>query len=311
MEFKNDVLQGLRALPKTLPSRYFYDAKGDVLFQHIMQVEEYYLPGCELEIIENQSKNLANKLLNRSTNWNIIELGAGDGTKTINLLRCLQQSGVNAEYTALDISPNVLEINKENVLEELPQTAFQAVPGNYYHTFYDIPKNGSHNLILYMGSNIGNYDNVGAQIFLHWLRNGMNSQDYALVAFDLKKHPQTILKAYNDSKGYTKAFNLNLLERINRELGANFNLEQFDHYPYYEPVTGTAYSFVLSLADQEVDVAGESFHFDKYEVIHTEISKKYSLTEIEALSKAADFAVVDHFLDQQHYYSLSLLQPNG
>ncbi len=311
IDFKQDILHGLRSSQKSLPSKYFYDEQGDTLFQLIMHMDEYYLPGCEEEIIENEVKNIAAELLRSASHWNVIELGAGDGSKTIKLLKGLLDHGICAEYTALDISSNVLKINSQNMREALPDLKIKTMPGNYYRTFHSVPNRTAHNLIIYMGSNIGNYNLAGAQKFLHWLKIGMTENDLAIIAFDLKKHPKTILDAYNDSQGITKAFNLNLLARINRELGADFNLEKFDHYPYYEPVTGTAFSFLVSLEDQSVTIDGNKILFAKHEVIHTEISKKYSLSEIEKLGKDSGYDLVKHFLDHRHYYALTMLQPHG
>ena len=311
IDFKKDILHGLCSQQKTLPSKYFYDEKGDALFQQIMQMEEYYLPVCEREIIKNETKSIAAELLNFSTHWNIIELGAGDGTKTIRLLKGLLDHGVFAEYTALDISSNVLAINSKNMKHALPDLKVKTVPGNYYRTFHTVPRNATHNLIIYMGSNIGNYSLAGAQKFLHWLRMGMTENDMAMIAFDLKKHPKTILDAYNDAAGITKAFNLNLLARINRELDADFIMEKFDHYPYYEPLTGTAYSFLVSLEEQTVTIDGNKIAFAKHEVIHTEISKKYSLQEIEKLAKDSEYKLIKHFLDHRHYYALTMMKQHG
>ena len=308
IDFKQDILHGLRSPQKSLSSKYFYDEQGDVLFQQIMQMEEYYLPGCEKEIIENEVKNIASELMRSSSHWNIIELGAGDGSKTIKLLKGLLDQGICAEYTALDISSNVLRINSENIHAAFPELKVKTVPGNYYRTFHSVPRQATHNLIIYMGSNIGNYSLAGAQKFLNWLKMGMTNNDLVMIAFDLKKHPKTILDAYNDAAGITKAFNLNLLARINRELGADFNLEKFDHYPYYEPVTGTAYSFLVSLEDQSVTIDGNKIAFTKHEVIHTEISKKYSLPEIEKLGMESGYDIVKHFMDHRHYYALTMLR---
>lgn len=308
IDFKKDVLHGLRSPHKNLPSKYFYDKQGDALFQQIMQMEEYYLPECEREIIESEVKNIARVLLQKGKHWNIVELGAGDGTKTIRLLKGLGEHGVCTEYTALDISSNVLEINNKNVKEAMPDLQVKAVPGNYYRTFHTIPRQSTHNLIIYMGSNIGNYSLAGAQKFLQWLKMGMTKNDFAMIAFDLKKHPKTILDAYNDAAGITKAFNLNLLARINRELAADFNIENFDHYPYYEPITGTAYSFLVSLQEQAATIDGETIKFAKNEVIHTEISKKYSLPEIVKLGRDSGYDVVKHFLDHRQYYALTLMR---
>ncbi|MBA3985777.1 MAG: L-histidine N(alpha)-methyltransferase [Flavobacteriales bacterium] len=305
--FKEDILLGLQKEQKVLPSRYFYDKKGDALFQQIMHIESYYLPGCEREIIADKSDAIGSLLKKQRQNWNIVELGAGDGTKTLELLKKLLENKLEISYTALDISPNILKENRKNIEQELPNLPISTVTGNYFETCHSILKEQKNNLILFLGSNIGNYNTERTKSFFQWLKEGMQPEDLILIAFDLKKNPHTILKAYNDDEGITKAFNLNLLTRINRELEGNFDTAAFDHYPYYDPISGNCYSFIVSLKKQEVIIAGEVIPFKKHEVIHTEISKKYNLSEIENLCAENGFLVEEHFLDAKEYYSLSLL----
>lgn len=309
--FKEDILSGLRKEQKTLPSRYFYDKKGDALFQQIMHMESYYLPGCEREIIEKQSADIATILKEHNPHWNIVELGAGDGTKTAVFLKKLDESDLSIHYTALDISPNILKENKANVTAAIPKLEVESVAGNYFETCDEVLKKQSHNLILFLGSTIGNYNKARANEFLQWLYKGMKKNDLILIAFDLKKHPKTILNAYNDKEGITKAFNLNLLTRINRELNAGFDVNAFDHYPYYDPISGNCLSFLVSLKEQSVTIGNENISFYKNEVIHTEISKKYHLDDIGQLSRENSFEPIKHFIDSKRYYSLSLLRRNG
>jgi len=306
--FKEDILSGLQKEQKALPSRYFYDKKGDALFQQIMYMESYYLPGCEREIIADKSDAIGSLLKKQRQNWNIVELGAGDGTKTLELLKKLLENKLEISYTALDISPNILKENRKNIEQALPNLPINTVTGNYFETCHSILKEQKNNLILFLGSNIGNYNAERTKSFFQWLKEGMQPEDLILIAFDLKKNPHTILKAYNDDDGITKAFNLNLLTRINRELEGNFDTAAFDHYPYYDPISGNCYSFIVSLKKQEVIIAGEVIPFKKHEVIHTEISKKYNLSEIENLCAENGFLVEEHFLDAKEYYSLSLLR---
>lgn len=272
-----------------------------------MDLEEYYLPGCERNIIENQSQHITEELMRVSSRWNVIELGAGDGSKTLHFLQKLAGYGVEISYVALDISDHVLRINGENMSRALPDMPFTAVPGNYYRTYHRLSRQ-EHNLILFMGSNIGNYTEGQAVKFLHWLSAEMSSRDRALVAFDLKKHPRTILRAYDDAQGITRAFNLNILERINRELEGNFAVHRFDHYPYYEPISGMAYSYLVSLEDQTAVVANTAFRFGRHELIHTEISKKYSLAEIDRIARTGGLSTLRHYIDIKSYYALSLLE---
>ncbi|HKK87603.1 MAG TPA: L-histidine N(alpha)-methyltransferase [Saprospiraceae bacterium] len=303
--FRKHVTQGLRRDTKQLSSKYFYDEKGDQLFQRIMRMPGYYLPRCEMEIIREKSRDIAERI--DAPSVEIIELGAGDGSKTKHLLSSFQKNGKQLRYIPLDISKDVLVSCKENVLQELPGLKVECIDGDYFKTLSQIERR--HPAIwMFMGSNIGNYLGEKAHEFLQFLYQKMKAGDYLLLAADLMKHPKIILNAYNDPEGITRAFNLNLLERINRELDANFDLESFDHYPYYDPISGTTFSFLVSLAKQQVTINGEVFNFEAYEVIHTEVSQKYRLRDISQLGKKAGFEFIEHFTDQNAYYTVSMFQ---
>lgn len=305
--FKEEILSGLKKKQKTLPSKYFYDKKGDAIFQKIMKMESYYLPQCEREILNTQSNAIAALLKTQRDHWNIIELGAGDGTKTTVLLKHLNENKLSLSYTALDISPNILKENKAKVTAAIPGIETHFVAGNYFETCHDVLKEQTGNLILFLGSNIGNYNEERTREFFQWLWQGMKKDDLALIAFDLKKNPKTILEAYNDKDGITSEFNLNLLTRINRELQAGFDVDAFEHYACYDPISGNCKSFLISLKEQTVSLDGESIYFKKHEAIHTEISKKYELDEIKQLSSENGFILEKHFLDSKGYYTLCLL----
>lgn len=303
---KEEILQGLREKKKHISSKYFYDENGDKIFKQIMEMDEYYLPKCERKILKNQTSEIATILKKQSDKWNIIELGAGDGTKTIIFLEKLLENKIDLTYIPLDISENILEENKQNVKEKIPSANVQSVHGNYFETFDKVVSKEVNNLVLFMGSNIGNYGLEEAEEFLTWIQSKMNPNDLILVAFDLKKNPKKVLAAYNDGKGITKEFNMNLLKRLNRELDANFNVNRFDHFPNYDPFTGNTYSYIVSLITQTVKVAGEEILFKENEVIRTEISKKYDLEEIEGLFNKSKLNIINHFMDDEKYYSLSL-----
>lgn len=308
--FKQDVLAGLGLSLKKLSSKYFYDEAGDRLFQQIMHLEEYYLPRCEREIIQQHSTHIA-ALLNAGTGGQIdvVELGAGDGTKTVAFLAQLQAAGLCPTYIPLDISPNILAVNEQHVRAQVPGIAVMPLAGDYFQTYATLAERPGRKAVLFLGSNIGNFARQGAVDFLRHIREGLRPGDTLLVAFDLKKNPRTILRAYDDREGITRQFNLNLLSRINRELGADFDVAAFDHYPLYEPVSGTTYSYLVSLRQQDVRFpSGECFSFEQHELIHTEISKKYDLPEIEDLATAAGIQPRQHFTDAAGYYALSLFE---
>ncbi len=303
-QFATDVLIGLRQPIKRLPSKYFYDEAGDKIFQEIMGLEEYYLPRCELEILCEKTSELASFLPEGSLD--IVELGAGDGTKTVRFLENLVALGRSLNYYPLDISPEILQTNKSHLFEVAPNIPVHPITGDYFKTL-PILQTTHHRVLLFLGSNIGNYPNEKAVELLQFLYGHMSADDVLLLAVDLRKHPRVILNAYNDAKGVTRHFNLNLLTRINRELGADFQVEHFDHYPVYDPVTGIAASYLVCQRAQEVSLLGEKFLFKTNELIHTEVSQKYSLSEIEVMTGESGFRDVHHFTDNQDYYSVSVL----
>lgn len=302
--FFQDVFSGLTSSPKKLQSKYFYDAAGDVLFQEIMNCPEYYLTNCEMEIFSEQTKALAAALVNGFNEFDLIELGAGDATKSIHLLRQLLQIKADFTYLPIDISSHVIEELEQTLPAKLPGLKLQGLNGDYFdmlkeaRTISARPK-----VVLFMGSNIGNMPVKEAQEFCVALREQLSLGDLVVMGFDLKKNPKTILAAYNDAAGITKNFNLNLLKRINNELQANFNLNKFDHYATYDPVTGSCKSFLISLEKQKVQI-GESaeIEFEENEYIDMEISQKYTLQETDLLAKNSGFEPVECFFDKKKWF---------
>jgi len=302
-QFESDVISGLKLEQKKLSSKYFYDEEGDKIFQEIMHLEEYYLPKSELEILTEQTDVMIRDFPYET--FDVVELGAGDGSKTVVFLERLTELKKQISYYPLDISPEVLLTNTENIKTKLPELVVKAIPGDYFNTLSEIDNNNP-KIILFMGSNIGNYENREAIDFLKKVKHHMHEGDMLMVGIDLRKNPKIILSAYNDAKGVTKKFNLNLLKRINNELDANFDLEKFDHYPIYNPLNGIAYSFVVSLANQVVKINNEKIHFSEGEVIQTEVSQKYNINQIDHMRKEAGFKKIDHYLDKKAYFSISI-----
>lgn len=305
--FARDVLHGLSQTPKQLSSMYFYDERGDQLFQDIMHMPEYYLMNCELEIFEQQKAAILEAI--GLEHFHLLELGAGDGYKTRVLLRYFTEQAVDFEYQPVDISPNVLQKLEQQLLEELPDLKVHSLPGDYFKVLHEVKEtDATPKVVLFLGANIGNYPKKRAAAFLRHLRDELNIGDKLIVGFDLKKDPSVILNAYDDPQGITAAFNLNLLERMNRELGANFNVQDFRHWESYDPVTGATRSFIVSKKAQHVFIKAlnQSFHFDAWEAIRVELSQKYSLPEINTLAAEAGFLVEKHFVDERGYFVDSL-----
>ena len=301
--FYNDVVQGLSASPKYLSSKYFYDATGDALFQQIMQLPEYYLTRSEQEIFLMQTKALAQPLLQRFQQFDVIELGAGDATKSTHLLKELASTGKSFTYFPVDISENVIQLLEDEIPERVPCLQVQGLNGDYFEMLekcYQV--SGRRKLVLFLGSNIGNYTPEQAEDFLLALNDHLLPGDLVLIGFDVKKSPKEILAAYNDRTGVTKAFNLNLLRRLNNELDADFDLLQFDHYPTYDPITGACKSYLISLSQQEVHIGNLTFSIERNEPIWTELSQKYSVQEINELAIHTGFQPVQNFYDCRHWF---------
>ncbi len=309
-EFLSHVKNGLRQSPKKLSSRYFYDDKGDALFQQIMQMDEYYLPSCEMQIIQHQSKQIAKDISAFHTELQIVELGAGDGTKTKHLLRQFAPYFKNIEYVAMDISTNVLAINKNEIKTELTGINHRSIAGNYFETYKALTPTTYGRLVVFLGANIGNFLTTEAIDFFKFVRSNLSRNDYFLVAFDLVKHPRKIISAYDDKKGITKRFNLNLLDRINRELGANFEILNFDHFPFYNPITGITSSHIISLKKQTVQFPdGFTAAFEAFEAIHTEVSKKFFWNDIEDIATNSKMNITQSYYDDCKDYAFVLLSP--
>lgn len=299
--FAKDVDKGLSKNRKSLPSRYFYDEKGDELFVKIMNMPEYYLTDAELEVFNDQTSELIKSFGMNGEHFEVVELGAGDGLKVVNLLK--QLNGSNFTYAPIDISKNAIRQLRNRLIGEIPNLDFDGKQGEYFEVL-DSLKDVGKKVILFLGSNIGNLADSRAHKFMLKISDSMNPHDKLLIGFDLKKDPKVIENAYNDAQGYTREFNLNLLRRMNRELGANFTIENFEHEPKYNSKTGAALSYLVSLEDQTVRIqaTGNSYKFKKGEQIHTEISRKYDLETIEKIAKDTGLIVKQTFYDSQKYF---------
>ena len=305
--FARDVLDGLTGSPKKLSSKYFYDAEGDRLFQQIMRMPEYYLTDSELEILKTHKQAILEQIGREP--FDLIELGAGDGFKTRYLLEHFLEQGADFRFEPVDISASVLQQLEDNLKKAIPDLRIRSLQGDYFEVLEEVNrKTGRKKVILFMGANIGNLPLNGAQQFLKRIAVNMHSGDQVLVGFDLKKDPQVILDAYNDPAGITAAFNLNLLRRINRELGGHFPIGHFRHWESYNPVSGEAKSYIVSEKEQSVriDALETSVVFHAWEAIEVELSLKYSLADIEATAESTGFEVVQHFFDEKRYFVDSL-----
>jgi len=305
--FERDVLAGLALTPKRLSSRYFYDDEGSRLFQEIMTLPEYYLTGCETEIFTEQADAIVDGFLAAGTDIDVVELGAGDGSKTAILLKRLLERDASVKYSPIDISEEAIAELAENFRTSLPQLTIEPYVGDYFAILDSLrAASDRRKIILFLGSNIGNFSADATKEFLASLRAVMSEDDLLFIGFDLQKDPRVIHRAYDDAAGVTARFNLNLLDRINRELGGNFVKENFLHYANYRPIEGSARSYLISRTKQTVEVAGQRFEFDRWEPIFMEISQKYTLAMIDSFACEAGFRIVKNFFDSREYYCDSL-----
>ena len=305
-QFAEDVRLGLSKRIKELPSKYFYDEKGSQLFQEITNLPEYYLTKCEKEILQNCSSNIGARVGHK--NINVYDLGPGDGTKTLLLLNGIAK-GIVTKYLPVDICADYLKSAISAIQKHDDTINCKPILTDYFNIkrFVDSSEDVS-KLFVFLGANIGNFDSDSCQDFIRSVRECLQPGDKFLIGFDLKKDIPVLNKAYNDNRGVTKKFNLNLLNRINRELGANFDEESFFHYGPYNPCKSSMESYLISTKYQEVYIESldESFSFKPYEAIFVERSKKYDLEEIAELALANGMMVEENFTDNEKNFCNSL-----
>ena len=318
-QFAEDVLRGLSSIPKRLSSKYFYDDEGSRLFQEIMKLPEYYLTRAELGIFQDQADSILQAFLATDSrtevnpqSLDLIELGAGDGTKTAVLIEHFLATATDFTYSPVDISQEANDALLARFTEKFPKLRIEPHTGDYFQVLSSL-RNGSsrRKILMFLGSNIGNFQREQAVDFFRQLRAVMNSNDRLFVGFDMQKDPRVIVSAYDDPEGVTAAFNLNLLRRINRELGGDFDLEKFSHYAQYRPVECAARSFLISREKQTVSISAleRTFEFEQWEPIFMEISQKYTRAMIEELAGESGFEIETEFFDEVNFYTDSLWRP--
>jgi len=301
--FLAEVLSGLRKPKKELPSKYFYDERGAHLFERICTLEEYYIPSTEASIMEAHIQEMAELI---GPNVLLIEYGSGNCQKVRVLLENLHRP---AAYIPIDISRDQLLHVTQELASDYPELQVLPVCADYMSSFeLPVPKRPSDRIVVYFpGSTIGNFDPIPAKHFLGHVASVCGSGGALLIGVDLKKDPAVLQSAYNDKKGVTAAFNLNLLERINRELGSDFQLEWFQHYAFYNPWESRVEMHLVSQRDQAVRLNGETIPFARGERIWTESSYKYNLDEFEQIAVAAGFKVARVWTDERQWFSVQCL----
>ncbi len=293
--FREDVIAGLSLPRKSLPPKYFYDAAGSRLFERICRLREYYLTRAELSLTRAHIAAIARFAARGGT---LIEYGSGESLKSRLLIGALRP----ATYIPVDISHDALQAAARRLAREFPRLDIVPVVGDFSRPL-TLPVKGRRGgcAVYFPGSTIGNLTPGEAQAFLAMTRGQAGRM---LVGVDLKKDANVLHAAYNDAKGVTAAFNLNLLRRINRELGGDFDPRRFAHYAFYNPGPGRIEMHLVSLARQTVSVGRHRFAFDAGESIHTENSYKYSIDEFQGLAAKAGFRGAKVWTDRLGLFSL-------
>lgn len=305
--FLSDAIAGLRATPKRLSPKYFYDREGSLLFDAICELSEYYVTRTELSILEAKVNEIAARLAPQGP-CRIVEPGAGSGTKTRLLLRTLGAQRC-VGYVPVDIDGEHLEHTVRQLRSDIPW--LEVIPFAADFTL-DLPlpssERGGRTVVYFPGSTIGNFDPEDAGRLLTRFRRAVGRDGFVLLGVDLKKDPALLHAAYNDGLGVTAAFNKNVLRRMNEELGADFDLDAFDHYAFYAPVPGRVEMHLVSARRQSVRVGGHVFRFEHGESLCTERSYKYDLPAIARLGRGAGLELSDCWLDDARKFAVLLFR---
>ncbi len=301
--FLLDVLVGLSSTRKYLPSKYLYDKEGSRLFDEITELEEYYPTNCEIDAMTINRDGIAR--LAKGEPFNLIEFGPGNGLKTSILIENFLDQKLDFKYFPIDISQKAIDDLLKHMGSTFPELELNALVTDYFTGINWLNNQYQRkNVVLFLGSNIGNFTHNSARFFMRNLWNCLNNGDMVLTGFDLKKDIELLLQAYNDSKGITAAFNVNILYRINRELGGQFDPAKFRHFGTYDVFSGAMESYLVSLEEQEVFIEeiGRSFTFHPWEPIHIEYSYKYLISDIDKIAHETGYEVLNHFFDSKRYF---------
>ncbi len=297
-----EVIDGLKATPKLVAPKFFYDARGSTLFNAICTTDAYYPTRTECSIYQQQAGAIADAVGEDTT---VIEFGPGDMSKVRLLLDHLRPR----TYIGIDVSVAQLEDAGPPLASDYPWLQVVAVCGDFGPSvkLEEHLPDDSRRVAFFPGSTIGNLDPAAAENFLRGLRSMVGSTGAVIVGVDLQKPKSTLEKAYNDPEGYTRAFNLNLLTRINRELGANFDERRFRHKAFYNEELGRMEMHLVSVIEQKVRIGDETIDFQPGETIHTESSWKYTRERFAALTEKAGFASHKFFTDERGWFGVFVL----
>jgi len=298
-EFERAVLEGLSKDKKTLPCRYFYDARGSALFEDITRLPEYYPTRTEAQILRDHAADIVGKIGDGEL---LVEFGSGSSLKTEILL---DQIAASIAYVPVDVSPTALAEAKSRLARRYRALDVHPIEADFSRPIV-LPADlaSRRKTGFFPGSTIGNLAPPDAETLLKIFGHSLGEGSRLIIGVDLKKDPRVLVDAYDDAQGVTAAFNLNLLYRINRELGANFDAEGFRHRALYDPAKGRIEMHLVSVHDQQVDICDRSFRFKRNESIHTENSYKYTLDQFRNVARASGWRPARIWCDERNQFSV-------
>jgi len=302
--FADDVRRGLTATPKFLLPHYFYDALGSALFSAICELPEYYVTRAEEEILRSRAMEIAAAFGPRVR---LVELGSGSARKTRHLIDAILARQASLDYFPVDVDAGILASSGQALLHDYPRLSIDAICGDFRNPATllcpYLPPSDARTIVLFLGSSIGNLDPAAAGAMLSNLRTALSPGDALFLGADLRKSHSILEPAYDDALGVTAAFNLNLLGRINRELGGTFDLASFAHRAYYNEAEGRIEMHLVSRNAQRVLIDGYEVAFEEGESIHTENSYKYDDPSLNALAEAGGFTIEQKWSDSKGYFA--------
>ncbi|MBV6627582.1 MAG: L-histidine N(alpha)-methyltransferase [Rivularia sp. (in: Bacteria)] len=301
----SDVVEGLTNESKFLPARYLYDDRGSELFEEICELPEYYVTRTETSILQNCAEEIAEI----TGACEFIELGSGSSTKTRILLDAYQKLGYPLHYFPVDVSAGILETSARQLLVDYPWLKVHALAGTYEQALGELQRSELPNrMIGFIGSTLGNLNPQQCDEFLSQITAGLQLGEYFLLGVDLHKSKDILEPAYNDAAGVTAAFNLNVLNHLNRRFDGNFDRTKFEHWTFYNETKHQIETYLRSLEAQtaELRALNLKINFEKGETIHTEISRKFEIDSIEQLLKSKGLVTQKIWTDKNEWFALIL-----
>ncbi len=304
-----DVIAGLTQKRKSLPPRYFYDSKGSQLFEKICELPEYYPTRTEASILQQY----AAEIVETTGACELVELGSGSSTKTRFLLTAYRDADYPIYYVPIDVSGSILEASAANLLSEYPTLDIHGLVGTYKNALIKLPSSPlAKKMVFFLGSSLGNFTQQRCDLFFEQVTAVLNRGDYFLLGIDLHKAIDILEAAYNDSQGVTAAFNLNMLEHLNRRFQGNFQLDKFKHWAFYDRVQNQIEMHLVSQISQSVrlDALDLQIELAAGETIQTEISRKFDLPQMQTYLAKIGLNYLQTWTDVNSWFGLILCQKN-